>query len=139
MHIRTYLRFKADYTSPEPGQSGAGEMASALTAGLRARGFSASEPEDQEYAHFFRCTSGPREYEVMAAFDFVEGQTWEVSCKPVLGFFSRLFGKTEEKELSALIMAIHETMRSNPRVQEMHWYPSYGVKSNGSPSPVDDA
>jgi hypothetical protein len=72
----------------------------------------------------------------MVAFDFVEGHTWEVSCPPVLGFFSRLFGKTEEKELFSLIGAIHAAMQSNPRVKEMLWYPSCGDKSNGSPDPI---
>jgi hypothetical protein len=139
MPIHTYLRFKADYPSPKPGESGAGEVASTLAAGLRTKGFSPSEPKDQEYAHFVRCSSGPHEYEIMLAFDFVEGHTWEISCPPVLGFLSRLFGKTEEKELSALAMAIHDTMRSNPRVNEMCWHPSYGTKSHRSSTPLQNA
>jgi hypothetical protein len=139
MCIRTYLRFKADYPIPQPGQSGAGEITTALAAGLRARGFASSEPEDQEFAHFFRCRSGSREYEIMAAFDFVEGDSWEVNCPPTLGFFPRLLGKTEEKELSSLIGAIHAVMQSNSRVKEMLWYTSSGGKSNGSPDPIQSA
>jgi hypothetical protein len=136
MQARTYLRFKADYATPQPGQSGAADVAASLIAGLRAKGFSPSEPKDQEFAHFFRCSSGAHKYEIMVAFDFVDGQTWEVSCPPVLGVFSRLFGKTEETELSALIAAIHATMKSNSHVKEMYWYPSYGDKSNSSSNPV---
>jgi hypothetical protein len=139
MQTRTYLRFKADYPTPQPGQSGAGEVAAALAAGLRAKGFSPSAPKDQEFAHFLRCASGPHEYEIMVAFDFVDGHTWEVSCPPVLGFFSRLRGKTEEKELSPLIKAVHETMQSNSHVKEMEWYPSYGDKSHGSSHPIQNA
>jgi hypothetical protein len=139
MRIRTYLRFKADYPVPESGQSGAGEIAANLAAGLRARGFSPSEPEDQEFAHFFRCRSGSRDYEIMVAFDFVEGRSWEVNCPPTLGFFPRLFGKTENKELSSLVDAIHGVMQSNPRVKDMVWYASAGDKSNGSADPVQGA
>src|ERR1051326_5569826 len=90
MPTRTYLRFKADYSPPPPGQSGAGEVAKSLVAGLRSKGFAPSEPTDQEYAHFVRCPSGSHDYEIMVAFDFVDGQTWEVSCPRALGFFSRL-------------------------------------------------
>jgi hypothetical protein len=139
MQIRTYLRFKADYLPPEPGKSGAGEIATSLAAGLRAKGFSPSEPKDEEFAHYFRCPCGGREYEIMTAFDFMDGHTWEVSCPPRLGFFSRLLGRTEEKELSTLIMAIHDTIHANPHVKEMHWYPAYGDESNGSLNPIQDA
>jgi hypothetical protein len=137
MHTRTYLRFEADYPTPKAGQSGAGPVASTLIAGLRAKGFTPSEPEDQEYAHSFRCPSGRFNYEIMVAFDFVDGgRTWEVSCPPSLGFFSRLFGQNEDKELSALIKAIHETMTSEGHAQRLQWYPRYGDKSNGSPVPT---
>ena len=136
MQTRTYLRFKADYPSPPPGASGAGEVAKSLVAELRAKGFAPSEPKDQEYAHFVRCPSGPHDYEIMIAFDFVDGQTWEVSCPRALGFFSRLFGKSEETELSALVKAIDAAMKSNSHVREMRWYPSYGDKSNGAANPI---
>jgi len=71
----------------------------------------------------------------MVAFDFVDGVSWEVSYLPVLSFFARLFSKIDENELSALSSAIHETMRSNPHVKDMHWYLKYGDKSSGSPNP----
>ena len=132
---RTYLRFKADYPTPQPGQSGAGDLARSIVAALRAEGFKPSEPEDQEFAHFVRCPSGSREYEIMMAFDFVDGQTWEISCPRTLGFLSRLFGAGEEPELSALINAIHTTISSDSRVKAMSWYPSYGDKRNGSSNP----
>ncbi len=137
MHMRTYLRFKADYPIPAAGESGAGQIAASLVAGLRTRGFAPSEPADRQFAHFFRCASGPREYEVMAAFDFVDAHTWEVSCPRLLGSLSRLFGKTEDKELSSLLRAIHETIRSDSHVKEIQWYPRYGDKSHGSPTPAE--
>jgi hypothetical protein len=136
MMVSTYLRFQADYPTPEPGASGAGEVASFLVAELRAKGFNPSDPEDQEFAHMVRCKSGQYEYEIMIAFDFVDGHTWEISCPQVLGFLSHLFGKTDEKELSTLIEAIHGTMQSNPHVKEMHWHPSYGDKSHDSRNPI---
>jgi len=137
--ICTYLRFRADYSKPKPGQSGAGEVASSLATGLRLKGFNPSAPEDQEYAHFFRCKSGHHLYEVMVAFDFVDGESWEVSYLPVLSFFARLLSKIDVNELSALSLAIHETMRSNSHVKDMQWYPKYGDTANGSPNPIYNA
>ena len=134
--ICTYLRFHADYLKPKPGQSGAGEVASSLASGLSIKGFNPSAPEDQEYAHFFRCKSGRHIYEVMVAFDFVDEESWEVSYSPILSFFARLFSKIDENEISALSSAIHETIRSNPHVKDLRWYPKYGDKSDGSPNPI---
>lgn len=136
MPTRTYLRFKADYPTPQPGQSGAGKVATLLVASLRAQGFNPSEPEDREFAYFLTCPSGPAEYEIMVAFDFVVGQTWEISCPRTMGALSRLFGKGEETELSALINAIHVALSSDPRAKDMSWYPSYGDQRNASPNPV---
>jgi hypothetical protein len=121
---------------PKPGQSGAGEVASSLASGLRVKGFNPSTPLDQEYAHFFRCKSGYHLYEVMVGFDFVDEESWEVSYSPIRGFFARLFSKVDENELSALSSAILETMRNNPHVKDMHWYPKYGDTSYGSPNPI---
>jgi hypothetical protein len=112
-------------------------VAALLVAGLRAQAFNPSKPEDQEFAHLVQCPSGPREYEIMVAFDFVDGETWEISCPPTIGFLSRLFGQTEEAELSTLLNAIHSTINSDSRVKEMAWYPSYGDKRNGSANPCD--
>jgi len=139
MQTRTYLRFKADYPIPQPGQSGGEAVAAALVAGLRAKGFNPSEPEDQEFAHFLRCPSGRHEYEIMTAFDFVDGQTWEISCPRKLGFLSRFFGQSEEVELTALVNAIHAVISSDPRVKELCWYPSYRNQTNGSPNPMGNA
>ena len=72
----------------------------------------------------------------MVAFDFVDEESWEVSYLPILGFFARLFSKIDENELSALSFAIHETMRNNPHVKDMRWYPKYGDTSYGSPNPI---
>ena len=106
-----------------------------LAAGIRAKGFSPSPIEDREYAHTFRCKSGEYDYEIMVAFDFVDGGTWEVSCPPTLGWIARLRGKSEEKELSALISAIASVLRSDARVKNVRWYQAYGDKSAPSPTP----
>jgi hypothetical protein len=132
--VRTAARFESTFAKPKSGESGAGELASMLAAGLRAKGFSPAPIEDQEYAHCFKCPSGEREYEVMVAFDFNDGRTWEVSCPPVLGWLARLRA-TEEREHSQLISAIDSVLHSDGRIADIRWYRSYGDKSDPSPSP----
>ena len=133
--IRTSARFESTLRRPQEGASGAGELAALLVAGIRAKGFSPSPIKDQEYAHTFRCKSGEYDYEVMVAFDFADGGTWEISCPPALGWFATLRGKSEERELSALISAIASVLHSEARVKNVRWYQAYGDKSAPSPTP----
>lgn len=107
-----------------------------LATGLRAKGFNLSDPEDQEFAHFIHCKSGQYDYKIMVAFDFVDGATWEISCPRTLGTLQRLFGKTEDAELSALVETIDLVVKTDSRTREMHWYPSYGDTSPESGHPV---
>ena len=137
--IYTCLTFRADYPKPEPGQSGAGDVAEDLVVGLRAMGFNPSDPEDQVFVHFVYCSSGEHRYEIMIAFDFVGEALWEISCPRRFGFFAKLFGKREDKELSALIQAIHRVVEKNPKVKEMRWHPKYGDKSYSSPHAITTA
>jgi len=106
-----------------------------LVAGLHARGYSPSPVRDQEYAHTFRCRSGEYDYEVMVAFDFVDGKTWEVSCPPSLGWLARPKGKSEEEELSALVSAIASVLHSDARVKDVRWHASHGDRSEPSRTP----
>jgi hypothetical protein len=133
--MRTAVRFEADFPKPKSGESGAGEVASMLIAGLRGNGFSPSPAQDEEYAHSFVCPSGKYSYSVMVAFDFVDNATWEVSCPPALGRFAKLRGQSEEKEHSALVSAIASVLSADPRIRNVRWYKSYGDKSDQSPQP----
>src|SRR5450432_1397865 len=123
--IHSYARLIADYPCPPDGQSGAGPFATDLAAALSRAGFKPSSPQDNEYAYSVRCKSGIHEYEIMVAFDFVDRQSWEVSCPPTLGFFARLIGKNEIDDHTRIIRAIHESLQSNPRVSKLVWYPAY--------------
>ena len=133
--VRTTARFESSFAKPKVGESGAGELAAMLAAGLKGKGFSPAPVEDQEYAHYFKCRSGEHEYEVMVAFDFNDGRTWEVSCPGVLGWLAKLRGRTEEDEHSALVSAIDSVLHSSSRITDVRWYRSYGDKSNPSPIP----
>jgi len=137
--IRTYLRVKTDYPIPEAGQSGGEEIAPFLANALRETGFNASEAENGEFAYFIRCPSGQRVYEIMIGYNFGGGSTWEISCPPILGSFSRLMGKSEDNDLLPVITAIDRAMRSNTHVQEMFWYRSYGGRRHGSALFVEHA
>jgi len=134
--ITTYVRLDATLPKPEPGESGAGELAGILFEGLCAHGFKPTPPTDCEYAHFLRCKSGDCEYEIMVAFDFVDGKTWEISCPSRLGLLAKLFGKSERQELGALITAIHDILQSDSRVTSIKWNAGYGDRSYDFPNPV---
>jgi hypothetical protein len=134
--ITTYARLDASLEKPQAGESGAGELAGILFEGLRARGFEATAPTHGQYAHFLHCKSGDYEYEIMVAFDFVDGKTWEISCPPRLGLLAKLFGKSERQELGALITAVHDILQSDSRVTSIKWNERYGDRSYDSPNPV---
>ena len=137
--FRSAARFESDFRKPKQGESGAGELASMLISGLRHHGFSPSPAKDEEYAHSLTCRSGKYSYEVLVAFDFVDRETWEVSCPPVLGWFAKLRGETEEKEHSALVSAIASVLTTDARIRNVRWYKSYGDRSDPSPTPSSDA
>jgi hypothetical protein len=133
--IRTAARFEADFPKPKAGDSGAGELANLLAKGLRVLNFPVLSVEDIEYGHIVNVRSGEYEYEIMAAFDFDDGRTWEVCCPPVLGSLARLRGKSEDKELTALVKAIASVLRSERSLRNIQWYPTPDDMSDPSPAP----
>jgi len=137
--MHTYMRAEASYPFPDGGVSGCGCFAEAIVAGLRVRGFHAADPEDVEFAHLIKCSSGQVRYEIMIGFDHDDQRTWEVSCPPTLGFLARLFGRSEDRELGDLLRAVHDTVLKDERVAKVRWHPRYGVRSRASSTPTDEA
>lgn len=133
--IRTAARFEGDFPKPKAGESGAGELAKMLAAGLRVLGFAVISVEDVEYAHLVNVRSGEYTYEILVAFDFEDGKTWEVCCPPVLGSLARLRGKSEDKELTALVRALASVLLSERSLRNVRWYPSPDDLSDPSPTP----
>jgi hypothetical protein len=137
--VRTTARFESTLAKPRVGESGAGELAALLTAGLRSKGFVPTSTEDKEFAHFFRCRSIDREYEVMVAFDFNSDRTWEVSCPPVLGRVAKLLGATEDAEHSNLVAAIASILHADARMKDIRWYRAYADRLDQSSTSYNDA
>lgn len=133
--IRTAVRFEADFAKPKAGESGAGPLAQLLTNGLRVLKFVVISVEDLEYGHLVSVRSGEYDYEIMASFDFEDGKTWEVCCPPVLGSLARLRGKSEEKELTAVVRAIASVLRAERSLRNIRWYPTPDDLADASPTP----
>lgn len=100
------------------------ELGELITAGLRQRGFAAEDVSYEEPFFTTRCQSGNYRYEVQS-FIYVPGETdavWAVDCPPTLGAWARFSGKSEDAELSAVLIAIHETLKNDARVIDMRWF-----------------
>jgi hypothetical protein len=133
--IRTAARLEADFPKPKSGESGAGPLAQLLANGLRVLKFTVISVEDVQYGHVVNVRSGEYDYEIMTAFDFEDGKTWEVCCPPVLGSLARLRGKSEEKELTAVVRAIASVLRAERSLRNVRWYATPDDLSDPSAGP----
>lgn len=99
-------------------------LAELVVSGLRKRGFNASDVMNEEPFFVTRCRSGDYEYQILSCLAYADdtAPVWEVSCPPTIGFWGKLFGKSEEKELGPLLDAILDTLKSDGRIKEMRWF-----------------
>jgi len=102
------------------------DLADYLVEGLKERGFEIKSVEDVEFAFLIKCISGTIKYEIMVGLDSIYNRYWEVSLNPRYGFFSRLLGQIEEKELEELLKGIHTVLKLNSSIVGIRWYKSYG-------------
>ena len=107
-------------------------LAELVVSGLRKRGFNASDVINEEPFFVTRCRSGEYEYQILSFLTYPDpaGPVWEVSCAPTIGFWGKLFGKSEDKELGPLLDAIHDTLKSDSHIKEMRWFPESSVSSD---------
>ena len=89
--------------------------------GLRARGFTTSDVQYEEPFFVTRCRSGERTYPILAylAYSDDTGPAWVVCCHRTIGFWGRLLGKSEDRELSGVLEAIDfpSNLPQNPMVR----------------------
>ncbi len=102
-----------------PGRS----LAELVAQGLRKHDLPADDPLNEEPFFVVHCRSGKIEYKILCyLLESQEVPAWVVECPRTMGLIAKWRGKSEEKELSAVVMAIHETLRNDSRVYEMRWF-----------------
>jgi hypothetical protein len=92
--------------------------------GLRARGFQASDLEYEEPFFVTRCQSGEHIYPVFSYVLYPDkaGAPWMVCCEPQVGFWGKLFGKSEEKDIGSVVDAIHDTLKNDAHIRDIRWF-----------------
>jgi len=141
MAVSSFARFKGGFPTPQQEDGVAlvdgleellREPAEAITRGLASRGIELDAPEWQDFMYEIRCTVKDRNYAVWFSFDYVGWEWFELSYNPTLGFFSKLFGKNEAKEMTQLSSALNSVLREISGITEVRWYekpmgnPDYG-------------
>ena len=92
--------------------------------GLRARGFETSDVQYEEPLFVTRCRSGEHVYPVFSYVLYPEksGAPWVVSCERQIGFWGRLLGRSEEKDMGLVLDAIEDILRNDARITDMRWF-----------------
>ena len=100
------------------------QLGELVSSGLRKRGFEAEDVSYEEPFFVTLCRSGEIEYEVLSYIYWPDkrDRIWAVDCSPRLGFIPKLFGRSEESKLGAILGAIHDILKSEPRVRKMRWF-----------------
>jgi hypothetical protein len=100
------------------------EFGDFVVEGLRKRGFQASDNQCEEPFFVTWCRSGDWEYKVFCYLYTPDeaSPVWVVECPATIGFWGKLTGKSEERELSAVLAAIDDTLKSDARVKETRWF-----------------
>lgn len=150
MNLAATMRGEFDETFPDlsslpkgadrvPGRR-LGEL---VVEGLRQRGFTTSDVQYKEPFFVTRCRSGKRTYPIVAYLAYSDdmGPVWAVYCQRTIGFWDRLVGRYEEKELSRVLEAIHDVLLQNSRITDIRWFPEppfdpFSEKKYGI-SPID--
>jgi hypothetical protein len=91
--------------------------------GLVRHGLQATGPLNEEPFFAVPCRSGDYEYRVLC-YLLEPGQdpVWVIECPRNFGFIAKWRGKSEEAELGAVVMAIHETLKNDSHVREIRWF-----------------
>ncbi len=76
-------------------------------------------------------TSGSIEYPIMVCRSIQNDDYWEISCPRTLGFFARLFGKSENSELQNLVNTLDEILQADKTIADIKWYSDYDDLSDG--------
>jgi hypothetical protein len=116
--------FPSESLNPHRDRIPGRDLASLVAGGLLARGLQASEPVNEEPFFTISCRSGEIDYQILCY--LLEPGTdpvWVVECARTLSAIARWRGRSEEVQLGAIVMAIHDTLQKDPRVVDLRWFP----------------
>lgn len=133
MTISSCVKFKGGFAIPvdiEQGSQKELELAAHVATSLRKQGIEVGDAEDIEFAVSIPCKIGNRKYEVLASFDWVTKEWWEVFYPaPSIGLFIRLFRPEKvsamQLEMQKLTRAIDKAVREIQGIMEVRWYPDF--------------
>jgi hypothetical protein len=99
------------------------DLGELVAEGLKRHGLEAQGPSNEEPFFVVRCKSGRFDYGILCyIYEPAEDPVWVVECPRKLGFLAKLRGQSEESELGAVVSAMHDILRDDPRVKEMRWF-----------------
>jgi hypothetical protein len=124
--LNIFVDFRGEFPKTDPQEAIPGEQVAALlVAGLKQRGFPVHGVEAVDYERIIECSSGHVRFRVRVWIDWDEMDRWEVCCPATVGFFGRLFGRSDHCEHKRVLEAIDEVLRQASGVRDVRWSPGY--------------
>jgi hypothetical protein len=131
MNTAAVMRATFDATFPELKSLPAGAdrvpgrpLGELVMKGLRERGFSASDVQYEEPFFVTRCRSGEHTYHILSylAYSDDTGSAWVVTCQRSVGFWGKLFGRSDDTDLAPVLEAIDDIIKRDNRLTDIRWF-----------------
>lgn len=124
-NIKNHVRFKGDFKKEAQKEIPGRDLADFVAEQLRRKNFAVHSVENDEIWFTVKVSSGSIEYPLMISHSYLSDDYWEISCPWTLGFFARLFGKSEEPELKNLVETLDEILKTDKIITDIKWYGDY--------------
>ena len=129
--IKQSVRFKGDFKKEKvKGELPGRDVAEFIAGRLREKNFPVQSVENEEIWFTVNVVSGSIEYPLMVCQSSINADYWEISCPQTLGFFARLFGKSEDAEMQNLTDALDGILQGEKTITDIKWYSDYAELSD---------
>jgi hypothetical protein len=121
----THISFEADYSTERagevpPGEPPGEELLDYLEERLEDRGVRILERAATDYSHVFDIATDKHVF--MGMVGLVEGHQWLLFVESTLGWWKKVLGASDETEHAAIMRAIMECLREDPRIGRLRLY-----------------
>jgi hypothetical protein len=123
--IKSHVRFKSNFKKDVKGEIDGRDLAEFTAEHLRQKDYAVRSIENDEIWFTVNVTSGSIEYPLRISRSLINDDYWEISCSRTLGFFSGLFGKSEDSELRNLVDTLNEILHAEQTITDIKWYEDY--------------